>query len=241
MVNLEQYKQVNESYLQNGGYLDIDLNLFGNALRTLFSKYYGYPFYFNKCLFTYMGKSRSGLNYYDIKENRFFYLIEERPNIHPRIQHPFSERSVYIKENDDDSMFKQKPLSMDYLNAYTMYFGVCDTDVIKLGTIENNAFVANTMPFNGMKDPGEVVVDNSPFDIVADFIDDIIKYKIENDNPTITQEDMEKILETYGISCKNEAQNLANVLRNGRNKAIALLLETQPVGDVLSLKKNTKK
>lgn len=228
------YKHYPLKWFEENGYFEIDVDLFGNALSALFSAYFGKRYFYNKIRFTYEGKSRYGLNYNDIFNSRYIFLLstEEYENNCKKFfsEYPYRDRHYF------DSMFKQKPIFVKEKD-YLINFGRSSNPKIKLGTFEDEKFVPNTIPFNYYEHKTEINYNNQNVDLVSDFIYEIIDYKFSKRKATLDQEDINKILEKYGISYNNEMSNFINILKNVNEKAIDTMTGTNQIGKVLSLHK----
>ena len=215
-------------------YFEIDVDVFGNALSTLFTAYFEKRYFYNKINFTYEGKSKYGLNYNNINHSRHMFLlstIEYSKNINMLFsEYPYRNRHCF------DSMFKQKPISIKK-DEYLINFGYSNNPKIKLGKIEEGKFIPNTDPFNDETHRKEINYKNDEFDIVKSFINEIINYKLQNRKANLKKEDMNVILERYGISYTNEMYRLINVLKKVNEKAIETTNKTNQIGKVLSLHK----
>ena len=228
------YKHYPIKWFEENGYFDIDADLFGNALSALFTAYFGKRYFYNAISFTYEGKSRRWANYNDIFHSRYIFLLstKEYKKNWKRFfsEYPYRERQYF------DSMFKQKPISVKD-EDYLINFGCLSNPKIKLGKIEDGKFVPNTIPFNDFDHKTEINYNNQNIDLVEDFINEIISYKLKNRKGTIDQGDINIILEKYGISYNFEMNKFINVLKNVNDRAIDELLKSNQVGKVLSLKK----
>lgn len=220
-------------WFEENGYFEIDVDVFGNALSTLFTAYYGERYYYNKIDFSYEGKTRSGLNYNDVIHSRCMFLLSQtkyRNNIKCFFsEYPYRDRDYF------DSMFKQKPISINK-GEYLINFGHPSNPKIKLGKVEQGEFIPSTYPFNDVSHREQINYNNSNFDIVEDFIIEIMNYKLSNRKANLDQNDMNTILEKYGISYIDEVNKLINVLKNTNEKAMDTLSRNNQIGKVLSKK-----
>lgn len=221
-------------WFEENGYFEIDVDVFGNALSTLFTTYYGERYYYNKIDFSYEGKTRYGLNYNNVIHSRCMFLLSPT-KYQKNIKHLFSEYP-YRDRTYFDSMFKQKPISINE-EDYLINFGHPSNPKIKLGKVEQGKFIPSTSPFNDVSHREEINYNNSNFDIVEDFIIEIMNYKLSNRKANLGQDDMNTILEKYGISYVNEMNKLINVLKNTNEKAMDTLSRNNQIGKVLSKKK----
>lgn len=228
------YKNYPLKWFKENGYFEINVDLFGNALSDLFTTYFRKRYFYNKISVIYEGKTRYGLNYNDITNHRYMFFLgtEENPK---DIKNLFSEYP-YRKRDYFDSMFKQKPISIKD-DEYLINFGDSSNPKITLGEVEDDEFIPSTYPFNDASHIEEINHNNKNFDIVDHFINEIMIYKLSNRKATLDQEDMDKILEKFGISRTNEMQKLVGVLKNVKEKAITTMTETIPIEKVLSLHK----
>lgn len=222
-------------WFEENGYFEIDADTFGNALSALFTAYLGKRYYYNEMYISYGGKSRCGLNYTDIHHSRYMLLLS--PKEHKKsIKYLFSEHP-YRNKGYNDSMFKRKPISVND-DDYLINFSHVNIPKIKLGTVDSEKFIPNTAPFNDWSLTEEINYNNQNTDIVEDFICEIMDYKLTNRKATLEQEDMNKILEKYGISYTDEMQKLASTLECVKEKAIDTMCKTTQIGKVFSLHKN---
>ena len=158
--------------------------------------------------------------------------IEHKKNITlPFSEHPYRDRDYY------DTMFKQKPLSVKD-DEYLINFGCQSKPKIRLGKVEDEKFIPNTSPFCDWEHNKEINYNNQNTDIVEDFIHEIMNYKLSNRKGTLEQEDINKILEKYGISYTSEMQKLANTLKSVNEKAVEAMNKTTKIGKVLCRKNN---
>lgn len=228
------YKHYPLKWFEENGYFEIDVDLFGNALSVLFSAYFGKKYFYNTISFTYEGKSRYWANYNDIFHSRYIFLLstKEYKKSWKRFfsEYPYRERQYF------DSMFKQKPISVKD-EDYLINFGHSINPKIKLGKIEDEKFVPNTIPFNDFDHKTEINYNNQNIDLVEDFIFEIMNYKLSNRKAILEQEDMNKILEKYGMNYTDEMSKFINVLKNVSEKAIDTMTRTNQIGKVLSLHK----
>ena len=228
------YKHYPLEWFEKNGYFEIDVDLFGNALSALFTAYFGKRYFYNKITISYEGKSRYGLNYNDVIDSRKMFLLSTKDyqkNIKTFFsEYPYRDRGYF------DSMFKQKPISLK-VEDYLINFGHQSNPKIRLGKVENTNFIPNTLPFNDCGHKTEVNYNNQNINLVEDFICEIMYYKLSNRKATLEQEDMNKILEKYGISYTNEIKKFINVLENVKGKAIDTITRTNKIGKVLCLYK----
>lgn len=228
------YRDYPLKWFKENGYFEINADLFGNALSTLFTAYFGKRYFYNKISIIYEGKTRYYLNYNDITNHRYMLFLgtEENPK---DVKKLFSE-NPYRKRDYFDSMFKQKPISIKD-DEYLVNFGDSSNPRITLGEVEDDKFIPQTFPFNDAQYCGEINYNNKNFDIVDHLINEIMIYKLSNRKATLDYEDMGKILEKFGISRTNEMQKLVSVLKNVKEKAITTMTETIPIEKVLSFHK----
>ena len=228
------YKHYPIKWFEENGYFEIDADLFGNALSALFTAYFGERYFYNKVNIRYEGKSRYGLNYNDIIQSRNMFLLSTKE--YQKNSKIFFSEYPYRNRHYFDSMFKQKPISIKE-EDYLINFGHPSNSKIRLGKVEDEKFVPNTIPFNDYEHKEEVNYNNQNIDLVEDFIYEIIDYKLSNRKATLDQEDMNKILEKYGISYTDEMCKFINVLKNVNEKAIDTMTRTNQIGKVLCLHK----
>ena len=235
----KDYKHYPLEWLEENGYFEIDVNLFGNALSMLFTAYLGKKYFYNAVHIQYEGKSECKLDYYDKIESRTLFLLSTEEHQGYNTINFDAEEIPYTRSKRVDSMFKEKPISLkddNYLIDFGSYtFNDCKK--IKLGTVEDDKFIPNTSPFNDFDHETEINYNNQNVDLVEDFICEIMNYKLTNRKATLEQEDMNKILEKYGISYTNEMNKLINTLKNVNAKAIDTMTRTNQIGKVLCLHK----
>lgn len=235
----KNYKHYPLEWLEENGYFEIDVNLFGNALGMLFTAYLGKKYFYNAVHIQYEGKSECKLDYYDKIESRTLFLLSTEEHKGYNTIYFDAEEIPNTRGKRVDSMFKEKPISLKD-NNYLIDFGgytFNDCKKIKLGTVEDDKFIPNTSPFADSTYESEVNYNNQNTDLVEDFICEIIDYKLSSKKATLDQEDMNKILKKYGISYNNEINKLITVLKNAREKAINEMSKTNQVGKVLCLHK----
>ena len=224
-------------------YLTVDAKLFGNALSLLFTKYYGKKYYFNKVAYKYKGKSSYGLKYHDIAEVRFSYEVSVREvnGIIKYHHHYNGDYDVpFIKEYNEDPMFKCNPLIVG--DAYVVKFCESGDNIIELGTIVKGEFVPrinDAIYSKGLEN--EINYDNTKFDIVEDFILEIINYKIIHHKPNLEEKDFYEILKKYGISKQYEMTNLVRALNILKQESQRRVLESNTVASSLVLNKKSKR
>lgn len=227
------FKHYPLEWFEEKGYFEIDLDLFGNALSALFTAYFKERYYFNKINYRYEGKSRVGLTYNDIYHSRYMFLLspkEYQKNITTLFsEHPYQDKYY------SDSMFRQKPLFVNE-DEYLINFGCFSTPKIKLGEVVKGKFIPNTTyPFNDASHRREINYNNEQFDIAGDFINEIMNYKLQNRKANLNQEDMNIILEKYGISYTDEMNRLVTALKNTNEKVVETLSKNNQIGKVLKL------
>lgn len=216
-------------WFEENGYFEIDVDLFGKALSELFTAYFGKRYFYNKISFTYEGKSRRWANYTDISHTRYMSLLstKEYEKSWRRLfsEYPYRERNYF------DSMFKQKPIFIKDKD-YLINFENSSKPKIKLGKIEDGKFVPNTIPFNDSDHKAEINYNNQNIDLVEDFINEIMNYKLLNRKSTLIQDDMNKILEKYGISYNDEINKFIDALKNVNEKVIDTMIKTYQIGNL---------
>jgi len=228
------YKHYPIKWFEENGYFEIDIDLFGNALSQLFTAYFGTRYFYNKVSVSYEGKSRYGLKYNDRIQSRNMFLLSTKE--YQKINKIFFSKYPYRERQYFDSMFKQKPISVKD-EDYLINFGYSSNPKIKLGEFEDEKFVPSTTPFNDFDHKTEINYNNQNVDLVEDFIFEIMNYKLANRKATLEQEDMNKILEKYGISYTDEMNKFINTLKNVNEKAIDTMTRTNQIGKVLCLHK----
>lgn len=227
------YEHYPLKWFEENGYFEIDVDIFGNALSALFTAYFGEKYFYNNISVCYEGKSIYYLNYNDIISSRCMFFLSNKKYQNLKISF---DDYPYRKRDEFDSMFKQKPISINE-NEHLINFGYFHNPIIKLGKVKDGKFIPNTYPFNDASHREEVNFKNNFNYIVEDFINEIINYKLTNRKSDLDENDMHNILEKYGISYKNEMQKLVNVLKKANEKAIDTMVKNNQIGKVLTLHK----
>ena len=189
------FKHYPLSWFEENKFFDIDEDIFGNALSSLFSIKLGNEFYFQKLISTCEAKP-GPIDYYH-KSDRLLSIISTTQYNH-KYSHYISPY-YYRKEHYFDTIFKHFPVEIKDAD-FLIYFGDSYQRRIKLGKLQDGNFVPNN--FNPIQDYGnmdEVKFSNRAYDFVSDFINAIMQYKLNNRKPDITEEDMDIILEQFGI------------------------------------------
>lgn len=225
----------NQHWYEKNGYLDIDIDVFGEGLSLVFMYNFDYPCYYSKTYYKYEGKTDSRLNYYNTSDSRYIYVVS--PNRYPKtITRQFKQgEKSYRKNSENDSMFQQEPLRF-IDEAFLLRFTPCykEKETIRLGEIVNGQFIPGRInPFYSFEGPSEVEYEHFEHSFIQEFMVRIFNYKLEHRKPNITMEDMYVILESYGFSRKDEIQRLARVLKRAEEKAVDELKSTNSVGRVL--------
>lgn len=105
----------------------------------------------------------------------------------------------FCKEDYFDNLFKHFPVKINN-GDFLVYFGNSSKGKIKLGKLQNSNFVPNNFdPIQDGEHRDEVKFNNPFYDFVSDFINTIVQYKLNNRKFDLAQEDMEIILEQFGI------------------------------------------
>jgi len=227
------YEHYPLKWFEEKGYFEIDVDIFGNALSSLFTAYFGEKYFYNNINVMYESKSIHYLNYNDITDSRYMFFLSNKK--YKNINISF-DNYPYRKRNEFDTMFKQKPISIKE-NEHLINFGYFHNPKIKLGKVEDGKFIPSTYPFNDASHCKEVNFKNNFNFIVVDFINEIINYKLINRKADLNEFDMYNILEKYGISYKNEMHKLVNVLKNANEKAIDTMIKNNQLGKILTLHK----
>lgn len=225
----------NQKWYEKNGYLDIDIDVFGEGLSLVFMYNFDYPCYYSKVYYKYEGKTRPFINYNDTSDSRYFYVVS--PNKYPKsITRQFGDgEHPYRKRDDNDTMFKQKPIRFideAFLLRFTQRYR--EKETIHLGDIVNGKFVpAIIVPFTSYSEASEAEYEHFEHSFIQEFMARIFKYKLDHRKPNIDMEDMYNILETYGFSRKHEIERLARVLKRAEEKAEYELKASTSVGRVL--------
>lgn len=200
-------------WFNDKGFFDIDEDIFGNALSTLFSMKFGQKFYFQKLISTCEAKpgpiawhTTHTINLSVISSTK--YDIEYS---HYVSQYP------YCKEHYFDNLFKHFPVQINN-SDFLLYFGNDSKGKIKLGKLQDGNFVPNNFnPIQDCEHQDEVKFNNPSYDFVSDFINAIIQYKLDNRKFNLTQEDMDVILEQFGVKKESKGQIKKLEMRNTTN------------------------
>lgn len=149
---------------------------------------------------------------------------------------PHYVESFTSYSKDYPSMFSNAPLKLKE-KEFLLYFGnyVFQNVQICLGYIKNSQFV----PTDCFKTSKTTDIDhtNLVYPFVKDFIETIFYYRLFNKKTVLDQNDMEYILEEFGISRKQKLQTLVKLLKNMEEKSSEILLGNNNVEDVLKVKK----
>lgn len=234
----------------DNGYLTISLELFGKYLCAIFNEFLEDYYYFKKFTPT-IRTDRERPIWQQGEESKKLAIIS--PISHDEdSQYNYNKVKVVnmaypkpkyleaftLHSKEYPSMFAKSPLNLDE-KEFMLYFGNYDFDYVKvyLGHIENCRFV----PTDRFKNSSavEIIYSNPIYPFVEEFIKDIFYYKLFNAKPNLDHSDMELILENFGISRKEKLQKMVCLLNNIQNKSTEILLNSNNVGNVLSLKKNS--
>lgn len=187
-------------WFENNGFFDIDENIFGNSLSKLFSMKFGKEYYFQILTSTCEAKPGPVVLY---TEHTKYLSIISPIKCGSEYSHYVSPHP-YRKEHYFDNLFKHFPVKIND-GDFLIYFGDYCNRKIKLGKLKDGNFIPNN--FDPIQDGGnkdEVKFNNPSYDFVGEFINEIVQYKLNNRKSDITQEDMDIILEQFGV--KKEAE-----------------------------------
>lgn len=200
-------------WFEEKGFFDIDENLFGNALSTLLSAKFDKEFHFQKLISVCEAKpgpvvwhTTHTIDLSVISSTQ--YDIEYSHYISP---YPF------CKEDYFDNLFKHFPVKINN-GDFLVYFGNSSKGKIKLGKLQNGNFVPNNFdPIQDGEHRNEVKFNNPSYDFVSDFINTIVQYKLNNRKSDLAQEDMEIILEQFGIKKESKGKMKKLELKSANN------------------------
>lgn len=238
----------NDYWYYRNGYLSIDLELFGRNLCELFNKYLGEYYCFRKFKPTIKtDKERSiwlqgeesknlaiirPISYDNIKKRDYNEVKEVNMSMHQQFVQAYT---LYYKESP--SAFSKFPLELDE-KEFLLYFGKYDYGYVKvsLGDVENGKFIPSDF-FNSNLIEDGIKFSNIMYPFVQEFIKEIFYYKVINEKPILTQNDMELILEKFEISKKQNICVLVDLLKNIQEESTKILLGSSSAYNILKLKK----
>ena len=182
-------------WFEENSFFDIDENIFGNALSTLFSMKFGKDYYFQKLISVCEAKPGPVVWHTTHISNLSVISPTQYDSEYSHYISPYP----FSKEHYFDNLFKHFPVKIND-SDFLVYFGNYSKRKIKLGKLQDGNFVPNNFdPIQDYEHRDEVKFNNPSYDFVSDFINAIIQYKLNNRKPDITQEDMDVILEQFGI------------------------------------------
>lgn len=238
-----------KEWYYNNDYLTIDLELFGPYLCALFNNFLGEYYYFQK--FTPTIKTDKERPIWEQGEDRKNLAIitphlhdEKSPHNYNRVRvvHFSDFRPPYLPaftatSKEWPSLFSKAPLKLDE-KEFLLYFGdyACENVKIGLGYIEDGQFIP-TDAFKRSAPTTEIEHINPAYPFVEDFIRAVFNYKIVNRKPNLNENDMEVILEDFGISRIEKLQTITSLLKNVQEASTEILLGNNNVGDVLKLER----
>lgn len=227
------------------------MELFGKNLCAIFNEYLQDYYYFQKFTPTIrtdkerpiwqQGEERKklaiiGPNLYDENSQHNYSSVRVVDMAYPR---PHSLEPFTSRSREYPLMFSKAPLKLDE-KEFLLYFGdyAFENVQICLGHIENCGFV----PTDCFKTSPTTEIDHSNpiYLFVEDFVKIIFNYKILNKKPILDQNDMQLILEEFGISRKQKLQTLVGLLKTMKEEFTEILLGSNNVENVLELKRNNK-
>ena len=218
-------------WFKEQGYLDIDVDILGEALSYLFTYNLDYPFFYNKLYFELEGKNQEGET---IRDGRHVAVVAPKKYAEHVIR-PF-EQETFVPTTKKDTMFKQQPLRL-IDEAYLLRFTKEEDNNINMGFISNGRFLpVRILPLTTIDNLNEVEYNDPSYSFVDDFLRTVMQYKLDNHKPTINVQDVYAILGTYGIERREYLENLVKTLQNVRDKAISTATDNKSVGMILSKK-----
>lgn len=242
---------MSESWYYENGYLTIDLELFGKYLSAVFNRFLGGYYYFQKFTPIIMTDKERPIwqQGEEIKD-----LVVISPNLYGkeseknynrvRVVHMASQQPRYLQaytlgSKEYPSLFSKVPLELDEKD-YLLYFGdyACKNVKIVLGSVKNSEFVPHSR-FEVIGSSG-IKYSNPQYPFIEEFIRAIFNYRILHQKPNLDQDDMELILEDFGISRKEKLQTIVKLLKTMEEESTEILLGNNNVGNVLKLKKDDK-
>ena len=213
------------------GYLDIDVDILGEALSYLFTYNLDYPFFYNKIYYELEGQTQDGKT---IKDGRHMALVAPKKYAE-HVTRPF-EKETFIPKTEEDTMLKHQPLRL-IDEAYLLRFTNEEDKKIEMGVISNGRFIpGHIFPIRAMENFGEVEYNNPEYSFIQDFFRTVMQYKLDNHKPNINIQDIYNILGTYGIERREYLEKLVRTLQNVRDKAISTATDNKSVGLILSKK-----
>lgn len=238
-----------DSWYYENGYLTIDLELFGKYLSAIFNRFLGGYYYFQEFTPTIMtdkerpiwqqGKEIKSLavispNLYDKESEKNYNKVRV---VNMASQQPRYLQAYTLCSKEYPSLFSKAPLKLDEKD-YLLYFGdyACKDVKIVLGKVENSEFV----PYSCFEVIGSsgIRYSNPQYPFIEEFIRMIFNYRILNQKPNLDQDDMELILEAFGISRKEKLQTIVGLLKVMQEEYTEILLGNNNVENVLKLKKD---
>lgn len=242
---------MSESWYYDNGYLTIDLELFGKYLSAVFNRFLGGYYYFQKFTPIIMtdkerpiwkqGKEIKSLAV--ISPNLYGKEFEKNYNrvrvVHMSSQQPWSLQAYTLGSKEYPSLFSKLPLELDEKD-YLLYFGdyACKDVTIVLGSVKNSEFVPLSR-FEVIGSSG-IKYSNPQYSFIEGFIKAIFNYRILNQKPNLDQDDMESILDNFGINKIEKLQIIVRLLKAIQEESTEILLGNNNVGNVLQLKKDNK-
>lgn len=221
-----------DSWFRDNGYLDINRKLFGEALSLIFTKELGEKHYFNQ-LQVIRNTSKDIPVDNRTTDERCMDIISpikyNKNDFNYTMPYPHYKKSP----NDYSTAFSKYPVNLGKKD-FLLYFDISDNyDNLSLGTLENGTFI----PYDfSDKLPGIHHI-NHHYEFINNFIEKIIKYKLDNHKPIINQDDMKLILKNFDINYQEKIAKIISILKQLKDEETNLLLETNTVGKVLELKK----
>lgn len=198
-------KDYPQKWFEKRGLFEINEDIFGNGLSSLFSLIYERNFYFQKLRSRWI--YNSGPIYSHHEEERDISIISS--TIYDKYYSKYYSDYPWTKRDYFDTAFKKNPVDIkpeDYLVKFSS--NSLKTN-IKLGKIVDDTFVVNkSIPISDAMNLEEVNFDNSKFEFVNDFVQAIIDYKLKNRKFTIDQEDINIIVNQIMSNLKENSKVL---------------------------------
>ncbi len=202
-INNIPYK---EYWLKELGYLDIDLDLLAVNLCNLINFYLKRNYTFQKITVKISTSSNISSNN-SKEEKRFLYILSEKE--YKDEDFAFLTNKPYIKYYNAPSLFVNNPLAIDS-NDFVIAFSQKRLDKILLGCLQDEVFIPTD--FNDLANKKEIIFNNPNYYFITNFLKEIMQYKIDNNKPILTEQDMAIILDNLFKS--NDLNiRLVNVLK----------------------------
>lgn len=235
-MNKIDYIYTNEYYYREG-YFTIDLELFGNSLSDVLSKYLNKNYYFQWLEPNLSVNKKMWPTWNQKSESRYMGILSTK--VYDKDSFNRVTDLPHVEHKNAFTLFSRLPLNIPNKD-FLVYFGNYDFKhaTVFLGHIDNGKFTPNNFnPFMETSCIHEVKYQNYKYEVVGSFIEAIVNYKIKNKKPIIDQSDMAIILEDFDISRTRRIENLISILKNIKEDAIKSLEENHSVGESLEEKR----